>query len=193
MPAPSTGSGPVAPPPPAERRTTTAAPGETEALAAALGRALQSGGGGFVVALEGDLGAGKTVFVRGLARGLGLGPGQAVTSPTFTIAQSFALPGGLELHHVDAYRLRGPDDLELAGFEDACGNGKVTCVEWAGRVAGALPSDRLEVSLVPLPVGPRGSSADGPGEGRAITVRALGPRSARVLHAWLPLPPRVRA
>lgn len=174
---------------PADRRVVTGSARDTEALASALGERLRALGGGMVVALEGDLGAGKTVFVRGLARGLGLAPAVAVTSPTFTLAQHFALPGGLELHHLDAYRLRDAEDLESAGWEEACGEGRVTCVEWAGRVRHALPDDRLEVHLVPIPA----AEPEAPGEGRAITVRALGPRSAALLAAWLPVPRTVPA
>lgn len=178
-------------------RLRTQSPGATLALAESLGRALRAGAArGVVLALEGDLGAGKTLFVRGLARGLGLNPRVAVPSPTFTIAQSFHLPDGVELQHVDAYRLSGETELEAAGLEDICGSGRVTCVEWAGRVARALPEDRIEVELSPCVTdGPRtaldgtgsldgGTSLGGPGESREVCLRALGPMSAALLAAW---------
>lgn len=181
------------PDPPAVRGCETHAAEETARRAQALGERLRARAAeGWVVALEGDLGAGKTLFVRGLARGLGLPPETPVTSPTFTIAQRFDLQGGLELHHLDAYRLGGPADLEAAGWEDAWGEGRVTCVEWAGRVTGALPGDRLEVRLEPLvEPGPLVASAGGgagpEGDGgRRITLRALGPRTAALLPTLAP-------
>ncbi|MDA1195571.1 MAG: tRNA (adenosine(37)-N6)-threonylcarbamoyltransferase complex ATPase subunit type 1 TsaE [Planctomycetota bacterium] len=99
----------------------------------------------FVIDLRGELGAGKTVFVRGLGRALGVAATVPMPSPTFTIARAYALPGPLlrELHHLDAYRLGGPDELEAAGFEEMCGEGRITCVEWGGRVEAGLPEDRL--------------------------------------------------
>ncbi len=170
-------------------RTRSAA--ATLALAESLGQALRPGvAGGLVLALEGDLGAGKTLFVRGLARGLGLNPRVAVPSPTFVLAQHFDLPGGAELEHVDAYRLGGVAELEAAGLEDLCGLGRVTCVEWAGRVAEALPEDRIEVELSPCatddsrPSPDAAASVNGPGEVRNLCLRALGPRSAALLAGW---------
>jgi len=181
----------VPPDAPTTLRLRTHSPAATLALAESLGRALLVGAGrGVVLALEGDLGAGKTLFVRGLARGLGLDPRVAVPSPTFTIAQSFHLPGGVELQHVDAYRLSGETELEAAGLEDICGSGRVTCVEWAGRVARSLPEDRIEVELSPCVTdGPStalngGTAWAGPGESRDVCLRALGPRSAALLRSW---------
>lgn len=159
-------------------------PGHTLRIAASLGARLRPvPPEGWVLALEGDLGAGKTVFVRGLARGLGLPASVPVTSPTFTVAQRFDLPDGLELHHLDAFRLRGVEELEAAGWEDACGKGRVTCVEWAERVSDALPPDRLEVRLAPPPAD-RTEPGFLPGEARDITVTAYGPRAADLLTAW---------
>ncbi len=172
-------------------RLRTHSPAATLALAESLGRVLRRGAArGVVLALEGDLGAGKTLFVRGLARGLGLDARVAVPSPTFVIAQCFGLPGGVELHHVDAYRLSGEVELEAAGLEDICGSGRVTCVEWAGRVARALPEDRIEVELSPCATdGPRPSpdartSLGAPGEDRDLCLRGLGPQSAALLAGW---------
>jgi len=174
-------------------RLTTGSPQETLEVAESLGRRLRASAasGGVTLALEGDLGAGKTLFVRGLARGLGLDPRTAVVSPTFVLAQRFQLPGAITLHHVDAYRLGGESELEAAGLEDICGSGRVTCVEWAGRVAGALPKDRIEVELRPW--ASTGTSAwpeqgTSPGEGRELTLSALGPASAALLSGWSPPP-----
>lgn len=168
-----------------ERRFLTHGADGTLALAASLGAALsRAARGGVTLLLRGDLGAGKTVFVRGLARGLGLPPSVAVTSPTFTLAQRFDLPGGVELHHLDVYRLRGVDDLEATGFEDAVGEGRVTCVEWGERVACALPAERLEVTLTPVPDQP---------EARSVTLRVRGPRLEAALACWSPPVAEARA
>lgn len=102
---------------------------ETEALGAELAASFT---GGEVVLLEGELGAGKTVFVRGLARGLAVDPGE-VTSPTFVLLTSY--PGRLTLHHADLYRLTGDgDDLEL-GLDELPGPRGVLAIEWADRLS----------------------------------------------------------
>jgi tRNA threonylcarbamoyladenosine biosynthesis protein TsaE len=138
-----------------------------------------------VVGLRGELGAGKTAFVQGLARGLGVPASSAVVSPTFTVARDYAAGGepAVVLHHVDAYRLRGSSDLDAAGFEEMRGDGRVTCVEWADRVEDSLPMDRLDVSLVALPA--EGEEAGAAGvEDRRVEVHAGGPEAARVLARW---------
>jgi tRNA threonylcarbamoyladenosine biosynthesis protein TsaE len=112
----------------------------TRALAAALGPLLEAGD---VVSLVGDLGAGKTAFAQGLARGLGVdGP---VTSPTFTIVQEYA--GRLPVAHVDVYRLDTVQDLYDLGFDELIDDGRVTIVEWGDLVAQALPADHLVVRI----------------------------------------------
>ena len=111
---------------------TTNSPLETEALGAALAERLQPG---TVIAYRGDLGAGKTAFTRGLARGLGyLEP---VTSPTYTIVNEY-LGGRLPLFHFDMYRLRSSDDLFDIGWEDYLERGGVCAVEWSENVADAM-------------------------------------------------------
>lgn len=104
------------------------------------------GEGGLLVALVGPLGAGKTVFVKGLAEGLGV-PAGAVASPTFVIASEYPLPGGRRLAHVDLYRVRSAAELEAAGFLDLLGPGSLVAVEWSDRLPEALPADRLEIRL----------------------------------------------
>lgn len=106
---------------------------------------------GDVIALIGELGAGKTQFVRGLADGLGIDP-RAVTSPTFVMIQEYDAPEPDRpvLVHIDAYRLRGADDLGTIGWQDDgqdLRRGAVTAVEWADRIADALPDDRLDVRI----------------------------------------------
>jgi tRNA threonylcarbamoyladenosine biosynthesis protein TsaE len=88
--------------------------------------------GGEVVLLSGELGAGKTAFVRGLARGLGADP-EEVASPTFVLLTSY--PGRLTLHHADLYRLEGDGDERELGLEELPGPGGVLAVEWAERLS----------------------------------------------------------
>jgi tRNA threonylcarbamoyladenosine biosynthesis protein TsaE len=107
----------------------THAEAETADLAAELARRFE---GGEVVLLSGELGAGKTAFVRGLARGLGASADD-VASPTFVLLTSYA--GTLVLHHADLYRLRGDGDERELGLEELPGSGGVLAVEWAERLS----------------------------------------------------------
>ncbi len=116
---------------------TTTTPGQTEALGAALGRIIPAG---TVIAYRGDLGAGKTAFTRGLARGLGYG--EAVTSPTYTIVNEY-LGGRLPLFHFDMYRLSSADDLWDIGWEDYLERNGVCAVEWSENVAQAMEQPLL--------------------------------------------------
>jgi tRNA threonylcarbamoyladenosine biosynthesis protein TsaE len=120
---------------------------ETEALAERLARSLRAGD---VVALRGDLGAGKTRFVRGLVRGLGGDPAR-VSSPTFVLANHYPLPAGAggptEFVHIDAYRLRGAEELESVGWDAVVSGDAVVAVEWPERIEPAMPPERFEVLL----------------------------------------------
>ena len=107
-------------------------PAETEAIGERLGKALKPGA---VIAYLGDLGAGKTAFTRGLARGLGIT--DPVTSPTYTIVNEY-LSGRLPLFHFDMYRLRSSDDLFDIGWDDYLDRGGVCAVEWSENVADAM-------------------------------------------------------
>lgn len=111
---------------------TTTSPSETEALGAALGRIVPPG---TVIAYQGDLGAGKTAFTRGLARGLGCG--DMVTSPTYTIVNEY-LSGRLPLFHFDMYRLGSSQELWDIGWEDYLDRNGVCAVEWSEHVADAM-------------------------------------------------------
>ena len=115
---------------------------ETEARGARLARALA---GGRVVAFTGDLGAGKTAFVSGMARELGVE--ERVTSPTFTIVNEYE-GGRLPLFHFDMYRLDSADELFHIGWEDYLARGGVCAVEWSENVAGAIEPDAVRVSIV---------------------------------------------
>ena len=110
----------------------TYSPAETEAVGVALGRIIPAG---TVIAYRGDLGAGKTAFTRGLARGLGCG--DMVTSPTYTIVNEY-LSGRLPLFHFDMYRLGSSEDLWDIGWEDYLERGGVCAVEWSENVEDAL-------------------------------------------------------
>ncbi|MBQ9412578.1 MAG: tRNA (adenosine(37)-N6)-threonylcarbamoyltransferase complex ATPase subunit type 1 TsaE [Oscillospiraceae bacterium] len=113
---------------------------QTERLGAALAACLPDG---TVVALYGDLGAGKTAFVRGMARGMGLR--DRVSSPTFTIVNEYL--GDRELYHFDMYRLNGAEELFDIGWEDYLGRKGVCAVEWSENVAGAFDGSEVKVSI----------------------------------------------
>ncbi len=115
---------------------------ETEALGARLADALAEGR---VVAFTGDLGAGKTAFVSGMARALGVE--ERVTSPTFTIVNEYE-GGRLPLFHFDMYRLDSADELFHIGWEDYLARGGVCAVEWSENVAGAIEPDAVRVSIL---------------------------------------------
>lgn len=110
----------------------TDSPRQTEAVGAALAGQLHPGD---IIAYEGDLGAGKTAFTRGLARGLGID--DAVTSPTYTIVNEY-LSGKMPLFHFDMYRLGSADELFDIGWEDYLERGGVCAVEWSENVAEAM-------------------------------------------------------
>ena len=119
----------------------TNSPEETEALGEMLAGRLEPG---TVIAFTGDLGAGKTAFVRGLARGLGIA--ERVTSPTFTIVNEYE-GGRLPLFHFDMYRLGSADELFDIGWEDYLARGGVCAVEWSENVADALEPDAIRVDI----------------------------------------------
>ena len=121
----------------------TNSPAETEKLGAALANVLTPG---TVIAYRGDLGAGKTAFTRGLARGLGCD--ELVTSPTYTIVNEY-LGGRLPLFHFDMYRLTSSDDLWDIGWEDYLERGGVCAVEWSENVADAM-EDAISVTIEKL-------------------------------------------
>ncbi|MFC0525831.1 tRNA (adenosine(37)-N6)-threonylcarbamoyltransferase complex ATPase subunit type 1 TsaE [Pontibacillus salicampi] len=119
-------------------RTTTKTPEGTQQLAEAIGSLLQAGD---VVTLEGGLGAGKTTFTKGLARGLGVT--RTVNSPTFTIVKEYE--GRLPLYHLDVYRLE--DSEEDIGFDEYLEGDGVAIVEWAQYIEPFLPENRLDITI----------------------------------------------
>lgn len=117
----------------------TAEAEETFALGERFGRALR---GGETVAFYGEPGAGKTVFAKGIAAGLGVR--ELVTSPTFTILNVYE--GRVRLFHYDMYRISDPSELEEVGFFENLGEG-VTLVEWSENVEAALPADSIRIRI----------------------------------------------
>ncbi|MDL2258288.1 tRNA (adenosine(37)-N6)-threonylcarbamoyltransferase complex ATPase subunit type 1 TsaE [Eubacteriales bacterium OttesenSCG-928-K08] len=113
---------------------------ETEILGVALAKQLFPGA---FVALWGGLGAGKTAFARGVGKGLGA---NTIKSPTFTVLHSHE-QGRLPLHHFDAYRLNGEDELWDIGYDEYVNGSGVVLLEWPERVLGALPRNRLDVKI----------------------------------------------
>ena len=135
---------------------------ETEALARRLGAAAEPGD---VIMLVGELGAGKTAFVRGLAAGLGVAPGE-VASPTFTMAAEYR--GRLRLHHVDLYRL-DPGAVDVLSLREYAYGDGVTAIEWADR----LPAGALDAYLL--------VRIDYAGPGRRLSFTAHGGRPGALL------------
>jgi tRNA threonylcarbamoyladenosine biosynthesis protein TsaE len=139
----------------------------TFALGRALGLALESGD---FVGLTGQLGAGKTLFSRGVAQGAGVQV-EDVSSPTYSIIQSYE--GRLTLHHADLYRLSSEADLFSTGFHDLLEDEGAFLVEWIDQVRGAAPDDALRITLeVTSP------------ETRKLTVTTSGPKSEALLTRW---------
>ncbi|MFL5312017.1 MAG: tRNA (adenosine(37)-N6)-threonylcarbamoyltransferase complex ATPase subunit type 1 TsaE [Myxococcales bacterium] len=141
-------------------------PEETRALGRRLGGLLRAGD---FVALVGELGAGKTLLVRGVAEGAGVT--DAASSPSFALVNLYR-GGTVALQHLDLYRLAGPAELFALGFEDLLTEPAATLCEWADRAGPALPADRLEILLEPT----------GP-QGRRATLRAHGVRARELLDA----------
>lgn len=146
------------------------APEETVALGQALGELLL---GTEFIGLSGELGAGKTRFVRGLSKGAQV-PDDVVASPTFAIVNPYA--GRIHLHHADLYRLESPDELYATGFYDLIGRGALV-VEWIDKVPEAVPEDALVLSF-------RAPDADDETL-RQIHARAYGERSGALLARWI--------
>ena len=152
-------------------RFTSHSPEETLSFGDSLGKALRPGD---VLALIGDLGAGKTWLTKGIARGLGV-PIEQVTSPTFVLMHVYE--GRLRLAHFDAYRLRGGRDMIDLGAEEMFFGQGASVVEWADRVADALPADRLVIEM----------EVGGETE-RRMRLSATGARSGELLDSLSPTP-----
>jgi tRNA threonylcarbamoyladenosine biosynthesis protein TsaE len=153
---------------------TAGVPEDTMAVGEAVASLLREGD---VIALTGELGAGKTTFVRGAARALGFEG--AVASPTFTLVREYQ--GRVRIYHVDVYRLERVQDVLDLGLDEMVAEGGVLLVEWGDAVEGLLPDDHLlaEITLV------------GEGDARRIVVTGMGPswatrweRLERLTEPW---------
>lgn len=120
----------------------TTSPAETEAVGAALGRLL---GAGDIVTLSGELGGGKTCFVRGVVAGASPEAAALVASPTFAILNEY--PGAVPIMHYDCYRLRGADDAAELGLLDHLGRDAVCLLEWPERIPGVISGDYLAIAF----------------------------------------------
>ena len=120
---------------------TTGSSEQTERFGEALSKYLEAG---TVIALDGDLGAGKTCLTRGIAKGMG--SEDPVASPTFTIVNEYS-GGRLMLFHFDTYRLSGEDDFYASGFDEYFTKDGVCVIEWGGVIEGALPKDTMKMQI----------------------------------------------
>jgi tRNA threonylcarbamoyladenosine biosynthesis protein TsaE len=126
-----------------ETRLSVETPEKMLALGQRLGEILFDGA---VLGLSGPLGAGKTTLARGIAEGLEVDDGYVVSSPTYTIMQSYPC-SERELHHLDLYRITSPDDLDSTGYRDHVGGNAVLIVEWPEREPSVLPPENLIVYI----------------------------------------------
>jgi tRNA threonylcarbamoyladenosine biosynthesis protein TsaE len=120
-------------------------PAETFRMGRIIGEML---GEGAIVALVGELGAGKTSLTQGIARGVGVGEEYQITSPTFTLVNEY--PGRLKLVHLDVYRLSGSADLPDLGYEEYIFGKGITVIEWAEKIQDVLPDESLFITLTYL-------------------------------------------
>ena len=156
-------------------QTITRSAAETERLGRVTGQALR---GGETLALYGELGSGKTAFVRGLAVGLGA-PSRAVSSPTFVLVHEY--PGRLRLVHADFYRIEQESDLRHLGLPDYQDSLTVLAIEWAEKAGAELPQDRIEIRLGHVTATSRSivMQATGPSARACLTRIATPAKTAR--------------
>ncbi len=152
----------------AERSIISRSPAATLALGVDLGRLLDPGD---FVGLVGELGTGKTLFVRGVAEGAGVDRSR-VSSPSFAIISAYR--GRLTLYHADLFRLRDYDEVYATGFTDLPGSDGAILVEWLDRVPGAAPREMMLVAFENLG-----------GQRRRLSARAVGARYCALLEQWI--------
>jgi tRNA threonylcarbamoyladenosine biosynthesis protein TsaE len=115
---------------------------QTQIYGETLGSDLDQGD---VLCLVGDLGAGKTCFIQGLAKGIPVSPGVAVTSPSFTLLNIY--PGRVPLYHFDFYRMVDLDEAEAIGYRDFLGGNGISVIEWADRIPEVFPETHLRIDI----------------------------------------------
>ncbi|HIJ55547.1 MAG TPA: tRNA (adenosine(37)-N6)-threonylcarbamoyltransferase complex ATPase subunit type 1 TsaE [Deltaproteobacteria bacterium] len=123
-------------------QTTTHSAEETQNLGQRIGEHIQAG---TVLALYGDLGSGKTVFVQGLGMGLNVPEDYTITSPTYTLINEY--PGRIKLFHVDLYRIANPVEMEDTGLDDVFRNDASAAIEWADRLGEDLPENHIKIQF----------------------------------------------
>ena len=138
---------------------------ETQAIGQKIGEIVVTG---TLITLYGNLGSGKTSFVQGLARGLGVPAEYYITSPTYTLINDY--PGRCNLYHVDLYRIDGIDETEDIGLYEIMDGDGITAIEWADRIEKDLPSDRVSLEFE--------TTSD---DSRIITLKAQGVREIKLL------------
>jgi tRNA threonylcarbamoyladenosine biosynthesis protein TsaE len=141
---------------------------DTEMLGEHVGRLLEAGD---IVCLYGELGSGKTVLTKGMARGLEVTPERAVRSPSFVLMHRYH--GRVPMYHADLYRLDGPTDIEDIGLRECLGGDGVAVIEWADKLDASLPAERLEITI-----------AHQTEETRLITITPRGARYHQILEQW---------
>jgi tRNA threonylcarbamoyladenosine biosynthesis protein TsaE len=145
---------------------------DTQTLGEQFGRLLEAGD---IVCLYGELGSGKTVLSKGIAKGLGVADEHAVRSPSFVLIHRYQ--GHVPMYHADLYRLNGPTDIADIGLRECLGGDGVAVIEWADKLDASLPSERLDIAL-----------AHQEEQTRLITVTPQGARYRQLFECWLGLP-----
>jgi tRNA threonylcarbamoyladenosine biosynthesis protein TsaE len=142
--------------------------GDTQTLGEQLGHVLDPGD---IVCLYGELGSGKTVLSKGIAKGLGVTDKRAVRSPSFVLMHRYQ--GRVPVYHIDLYRLDGPADLADIGVREFLGGDGVAVIEWADKLEVPLPSERLDITLTHRTE-----------ETRLITITPQGARPCQLVGRW---------
>jgi tRNA threonylcarbamoyladenosine biosynthesis protein TsaE len=141
---------------------------DTTTLGERIGRLLQAGD---VVCLYGELGSGKTVLTKGLAKGLGVAREDRVRSPSFVLIHRYE--GRVPIYHADLFRLVGPADVDDIGLRELLGGEGVTIIEWADKLDASLPTERLDITL-------QHAEADT----RLMTLQGHGARYLHLVEEW---------
>ena len=157
---------PDSPVSPLSYQTTSFSLDETQAIGQKIGKIVVAG---TLITLYGSLGSGKTSFVQGLARGLGVPTEYYITSPTYTLINDY--PGRCRLYHVDLYRIDGIDEAEDIGLYEVMEADGITAIEWADRIEKDLPQDRVRLEFE--------TKSD---DSRVITLQAQGEKEIKLLN-----------
>jgi tRNA threonylcarbamoyladenosine biosynthesis protein TsaE len=156
------------PDPDIQREVISRDPSETFRIGNLIGETLEEGA---IIALIGELGAGKTSLTQGIARGLGIDEGYQITSPTFTLINEY--PGRLSLIHLDVYRLSGSMDLADLGYEEFIFSKRVTVIEWADRIQDVLPDKTISITITYIDQDQRCMALSGKGTQVMSIINAL--------------------